>query len=181
MENDNIQKLIEAISASPELQQQLQSEADKPVTRAACDREATRASLLNSLAQAAGLNLSSNDMSQMTSMLSQIGNLVGNTQQPSGGGLQLLSGGKPAQTQAAAPAIGMDDLLAMFSGGNTQAANNNLLSLLGGSTQQVQQTSNAANLGNFLSLFSGASKPAAASSGGLSGAKILKLLLKLLL
>jgi hypothetical protein len=106
---------------------------------------------------------------------------VGNTQQPSGGGLQLLGGGKPAQTQAASPSIGMDDLLAMFSGGSTQAANSNLLSLLGGSAQQSQQTSNAANLGNFLSLFSGASQSAASSSGGLSGAKILKLLLKLLL
>jgi hypothetical protein len=120
-------------------------------------------------------------MTQMTSMLSQIGSLVGNTQQPSGGGLQLLGGGKPAQTQAAAPAISMDDLLAMFSGGSTQSANNNLLSLLGGSSQQVQQTSNAASLGNFLSMFSGTSQSAATSSGGLSGAKILKLLLKLLL
>lgn len=182
MDNQNIQKLIEAINASPELQQKLQEEADKPVTRAAGDREATRASLLNSLAQAAGLNLSSGDMSQMTSMLSQISGLVGNTQQPSGGGLQLLGGSKPAQSASAS--VGLDDLLAMFSGGNTQAANNSLMSLLGGAqqAQPVQQTSNAAGLGDFLSLFSGASQPAAAaSSGGLSGAKILKLLLKLLL
>lgn len=178
MENQNIQQLIEAISASPELQQQLQAEADKPVTRGADDRGIGSA-ILSSIAQAAGINFSSSDMSQLSGMLSQVGGLVGNSAaQPSGGGLQLLNASASNAAQSAAPAMNVDSLLSMFAGGNTQAATNNLTSLLGGGNVQAQQQVSGAGLGDFLSMFAGANQPQAQASG-MSGASILKLLLKL--
>ena len=97
MVNENIKKLIEAISKDEDFQAKIQEAASQPPKRGVPEDKGLGSALLSALAQSQGLSFGSDDASQLTQLLGAAaqqgygqGGSFGST--GSQGGLQLFHG-----------------------------------------------------------------------------------------
>ena len=162
MVNENITKLIEAISNSEELQKQLEEAVNQPVERGpgAADDKGLGSTILQALAQSQGLSFGQSDASQLTELLSAAAQQGYGQSSSSGGGLQLL-GSQPQQQQPQAAQQNQ-----FFQMGQ-QPAQNQGTTVYGGSQPQGG-TIDMETLNQFMQLFGGA-QPVQQQGGGLGG------------
>ena len=137
MVNESILKLMDLLRDNEDLRAKLEEEADRPMTRgAAPERAGLGSSLLQTLAQSQGISLSQGDMSQLGGLLSEYGQLSGQTSSQ-----QSFGFGQAAQQtaqQAAQPASDVQPLV-MDGGSSSGSLFGNLFG--GGSSQGSAQSS----------------------------------------
>ena len=145
MENENISKLIEAISKDGDFQAKLQEAASQPPKRGVPEDKGLGSALLQAFAQSQGINFGSSDLSQLTQLLgaaSQQG--YGQSQND---GLQLFGSAPQPVQQAAQSAPQTAGQFIPFGGSASQPQ----------SAQPAQTvTIDPAALEQFLQLFGGA-------------------------
>ena len=144
MVNENIKKLIEAISKDEDFQAKIQEAASQPPKRGVPEDKGLGSALLSAFAQSQGLNFGSSDLSELTQLLGAASQ-QGYGQSTGGGGLQLFGSAPQAAPQTAAPQT--TGTFIPFGGSSAQPQ-----------PQQTAQTVTVdpAALEQFLQLFGGA-------------------------